>query len=68
MENEICRFEIILSTLVEFLKSQGKNTFLLNFEQSSITYMELLDAKHFEIDNLHCSWDPRSTNLAFLPS
>lgn len=56
MRNEICRLDIILSTLVEFLKSQERKLdFLLNFERGSIILIKLLDAKHVELDNLHCS-------------
>lgn len=56
MENKIRRLDIILSTLVEFLKSQERKLdFLLNFERGSVMYIEILDTKHLELNNLHCS-------------
>lgn len=64
MENEICRLDIIWARQLNFWsQKKRKLDFLLNFERGSIIYIEILDAKHFELDNLHCSWDPRSTNL-----
>lgn len=64
MENEICRLDIIWALQLNFWShKKRKLDFLLNFERGSIVYIEIWDAKHFELDNLHCSWDPRSTNL-----
>lgn len=45
--------------------SHKKFDFLLNFKQGSVIHLEFCD-KHFELDNLCCSGDPRSSDSYIL--